>query len=130
MANFFTRLLHPHRYTSNPTSGLIQWPGDSGTEYPYTIYPIDAPFHAVPGNFIYAKQAADGRWIPIYIAQTRDLRQRLEGKIRLEEAKAHGATHIHADYCSAGQSARCTEEKDLIHRWQPVCNEVFKNGPA
>lgn len=126
MANFIKRLLHPHDYTSNPTTGVIRWPGDSGKEYPYTIYPIDAPFHALPGNFIYAKRAKDGRWIPIYIAQTRDLHQRLEGNFRLEDAKAHGATHIHAHYDAAGHATRCTEERDLTLRWQPECNELIQ----
>jgi hypothetical protein len=41
----------------------------------------------------------------------------------MDDAVANGATYLHAHYCSAGQSARCTEEHDLIVRWQPVCNE-------
>ena len=81
----------------------------------------------MPGLYIYAKLAGDGSWSPIYIAQTRDLHQRLEGHVKLEDAVTAGATHLHVHYCSAGQGARCTEEKDLIHRWQPACNDVFEN---
>jgi len=106
---------------------LIDWLGESGKEYQYEVYPIDSSFQALPGNYIYAKQAEDGNWVPIYIAQTRDLHQRLEGHVRVADAIQSGATHIHAHYCSAGQAARCSEERDLILRWQPVCNELIEN---
>jgi len=102
---------------------LINWTGQSGKEYSYEIYPLETSFRALPGNYIYAGQAEDGSWVPVYIAQTRDLHQRLEGHVRMEDAIAKGATHLHAHYCSVGQAARCTEEHDLILRWQPVCNE-------
>ncbi len=103
------------------------WPGQSGKEYQYTVYPIDTTFRPLPGNFIYAAQAESGCWVPIYIAQTRDLHQRLEGHVRMDDAIANGATHIHAHYDSVGQAARCSEERDLIVRWQPVCNEPVES---
>lgn len=87
---------------------------------------MEASFQALPGNYIYARQAEDGTWFPIYIAQTRDLHQRLEGHVRMEDAMQNGATHLHAHYCSAGQAARCTEERDLILAWQPVCNDPIE----
>ena len=108
---------------SKAASDLVSWPGQSGKDYPYTVYPIDAPFQMTPGSFIYARQAADGGWVPIYIAQTRNLGQRLEGHVTVEDAVQNGATHIHAHYDTAGQSARCSEERDLLARWKPVCNE-------
>ncbi len=77
----------------------------------------------MPGNYIYAGQTEDGRWFPVYIAQTRDLHQRLEGHVSVDDAMASGATHIHAHYDTAGQAARCTEEHDLVLQWQPVCND-------
>ncbi len=117
--NLFSR----HRQAESPSPALISWLGQSGKEYQYEAYPLDASFQPLPGNYIYAKQAEDGSWTPIYIAQTRGLHQRLEGHVRLDDASANGATHLHAHYCSAGQAARCTEERDLILRWQPVCNE-------
>ena len=119
--NLFSR--HPH--PESATSSSYHWPGQSGKEYPYEIYPLDATFRPLPGNYIYAKQLADGDWSPTYIAQTRDLHQRLEGHVKLQDAIANGATHLHAHYDTVGQSARCTEERDLIERWRPVCNEAF-----
>lgn len=125
--NLFKQLFsrHPHQETDTP--GSCNWPGESGARYPYEVYPLDAEFRPLPGNYIYARQAENGSWIPVYIAQTRDLHQRLEGHIRASDAIANGATHLHAHYCAAGQAARCTEERDLIKRWQPVCNEVLES---
>jgi uncharacterized protein YukE len=108
-------------------SPYISWAGESGQEYQYEVYPIDAAFQALPGNFIYAKQSEDGAWVPVYIAQTRGMHQRLEGHVNVDDAIANGATHIHAHYCSAGQAARCHEERDLVQHWQPVCNDRLES---
>ena len=123
LKHLFSR--HPHPQSTPPS--LIRWPGQSGNAYHYEIHPIDTAFGALPGNFIYAKQSEDGSWIPIYIAQTRDLHQRLEGHVSLDDAIANGATHIHVHYCTTGQAARCTEERDLILCWQPVCNDAIES---
>jgi len=117
---------HPHHETSTlPTS--CNWLGVSGAEYQYEIYSLNTDFRPLPGNYIYARQSEEGSWTPVYIAQTRDLHQRLEGHVRMDDAIANGATHLHAHYCAAGQAARCTEERDLIKYWQPVCNEVLES---
>lgn len=112
---------HGHSQAASPAA--VNWSGQSGKEYSYEIFPLEASFQPLPGNYIYAGQAEDGSWVPIYIAQTRDLHQRLEGHVRAEDAIQNGATCIHAHYCSTGQASRCSEERDLILRWQPVCNE-------
>ena len=125
--NLLKHLFSRHPQSQSPSSQFARWPGQSGKEYPYEIHPIDTTFRALPGNFIYATQSEDGSWIPIYIAQTRDLHQRLEGHVSLDDAVANGATHIHVHYCTTGQAARCTEERDLIHRWQPVCNDAIES---
>jgi hypothetical protein len=121
--SFIKNLFSHHRQTESSTSSSINWPGRSGKEYQFEVFSVDTPFQALPGVYIYAKQAEDGTWMPIYIAQTRDLHQRLEGHVRLDDAVQNGATHLHAHYCNAGQAARCSEERDLILHWQPVCND-------
>ena len=103
------------------------WTGQSGKEYQYEIYPIDTAFRPLPGNYIYAKQTEDGGWIALYVAQTRDMHQRLEGHEKLQDALENGATHIHMHYSEAGQALRCTEEHDLVIRWQPQFNTVPEN---
>ena len=125
--NLIKQLFSRHTHASHPLSSTYNWPGQSGTEYAFRIHPLNTAFRPLPGVYIYAKQLSEGDWSPIYIAQTRDLHQRLEGHITLQDAIANGATHLHAHYCNAGQGARCSEEQDLIRRWRPVCNDVFKN---
>lgn len=102
---------------------MAVWPGASGRQYRYHVYPLTTVFKSLPGNFIYAARDEDGNWMPVYIAQTRDLHQRLEGHITVEVAHEHGATHIHTHHDSHGQAARCAEERDLIQRWHPPCND-------
>jgi hypothetical protein len=125
--NFIKHLFSRHSQSDQASSSSCNWPGQSGKEYQYQIYPLDAAFRALPGIYLYAKQLPDGTWSPIYIAQTRDMHQRLEGHLTVDDAKANGATHLHAHYCNSGQGARMSEEQDLIHRWQPVCNDVFQS---
>jgi hypothetical protein len=117
--------LFGRRPESKP-SPYIHWRGESGKEYQYEICPLEAAFRPLPGNYIYAGQAEDGSWVPIYIAQTRDLRQRLEGHVTAEDAMAKGATHIHFHYDTGGQAGRCTEEHDLVRHWRPVCNDELE----
>lgn len=120
-------LFSHRRHSEDTSSTLMNWRGQSGKEYGYDVYPLESSFQPLPGNYIYVKQAEDGTWIPIYIAQTRDMHQRLEGHVRMDDAVHNGATHIHAHYCSAGQAARCSEERDLILQYQPVCNDPIGN---
>ena len=125
--NLIKYLFRHHQESEVSTSSSIHWVGQSGKEYDYEVFPIDSAFRALPGNFIYAKECEDGSWAPIYIAQTRDLHQRLEGHVKVEDAVANGATHIHAHYATEGQATRCNEERDLVLAWRPVCNEIMDN---
>jgi hypothetical protein len=117
---------HPSQPQSAP-SPFFHWLGQSGKAYPYEIHPLGTAFRALPGNFIYASQSEDGGWIPIYIAQTRDMHQRLEGHVSADDAIASGATHIHVNFSAPNQAARCTEEHDLILRWHPACNDPVES---
>jgi|ERR1035441_490698 hypothetical protein len=125
--NLLKRLFSHHPQAQGAPSPFVRWPGQSGKEYQYEIHPIDTTFRALPGNYIYAKQSEDGQWIPLYIAQTRDMHQRLEGHEKLQEATENGATHIHVNFSAGSQAARCTEEQDLILRWKPLCNAVSES---
>jgi predicted GIY-YIG superfamily endonuclease len=100
----------------------FQWSGKSGKEYKYWIYPINTEFKDSPGNYIFAKEAKPGHWSPVYIGQTNSLNTRLSAHEKEACAKRNGATHIHA-HMSGGEAERLAEEKDLITRWKPPCNE-------
>ena len=103
----------------------IDWPGQSGKTYRYWIYPIGTSFKEVGGNYIFAKEARPGSWIPVYVGQSKNLNQRLENHEKEACAKRNGATHIHA-HKNDSEAARLAEEKDLIAKWKPVCNEQLK----
>ena len=121
--SFLSHLFHPHQKSEMASARFSNWVGQSGTNYPYEIHPIEAEFQAVPANYIYAKQSEDGTWAPVYIAQTRALKQRLEGHVTIEDARRQGATHIHVHLSTTGQATRCAEEHDLVNQWHPVCND-------
>lgn len=126
--NLLRQLFKRHGRTQDSADRRsYDWPGQSGKKYEFQIYPLNASLKALPGVYIYARQLLDGDWDPVYIAQTRDLHQRLEGHVKMDDAVANGATHLHAHYCNAGQAARCTEEHDLVQRWQPICNDRLES---
>ncbi|HUC86316.1 MAG TPA: hypothetical protein VL970_14050 [Candidatus Acidoferrales bacterium] len=125
--NLIKQLFGRHSPAQESTTTSYNWPGHSGREYHFDIYALDTALQPLPGVYIYAKLLADGGWEPIYIAQTRGLHQRLEGHVTMDDAIAHGATHLHAHYCEAGQGARCAEERDLLGRWQPECNDRLED---
>lgn len=103
----------------------INWPGKSGRQYQYWIHPIGTTFKEEPGNYIYAKETQPNSWRPCYIGQTNNLDERLEGHEKEVCAKRQGATHIHAHTNGNGEVGRRAEEKDLILRWQPPCNDQY-----
>jgi hypothetical protein len=126
--SFLSQLFNRHAdLHAREAPSTVNWAGQSGAEYKFTICPLHTEFKPLPGVYIYAHLAEDESWVPIYISQTRDLHQRLEGSLKPDEAAAKGATHLHAHYSSVGQAARCTEERDLIQRWLPVCNEPLES---
>lgn len=126
--NLFKNLFHRHPEAAPVVdTSTASWVGHSGAEYQYEVYDLNAEFLPQPGIYIYARQTEDSSWVPLYIAQTRDLHQRLEGHVTLSDAIANGATHLHAHYCTSGQAARCTEERDLLQRWQPLCNDPVES---
>jgi len=105
----------------------INWPGQSGKQYKYWIHAIGTTFKEEPGNYIYAKETQPGSWKSCYIGQTKNLNERLEGHEKEACAKKQGATHIHAHTTGNGEAGRRTEEKDLILKWQPPCNDQLTN---
>lgn len=104
-------------------AAIINWPGKSGKEYQYWIHSISTTFKEEPGNYIYAKETRPGYWASCYIGETDSLGRRLSEHEKEACAKRHGATHIHAHTNGNGEQTRKAEEKDLILKWQPPCND-------
>ena len=100
----------------------ILWSGASGRQYKYWTYPINTEFKECPANYIFAKEVSPGRWMPVYIGETENLKQRMTNHERKPCALRNGATHLHAHTSSDDVDIRRAEESDLIQKWDPVCN--------
>jgi excinuclease UvrABC nuclease subunit len=100
----------------------ITWSGKSGQIYKFWIYPIGTTFEEKPGNYIFAKESKPHTWSPVYIGQTKNLNSRLENHEKEQCAKRNGATHVHC-HINNTESSRLSEERDLILKFQPTCNE-------
>lgn len=105
------------------SANTIMWPGSSGKEYKYWIYAIGTDFNDAPGNYIFAKETSPGRWSPIYIGETKSLKDRLPAHEKLPCVKRHGGTHVHAHVTQGGEKVRQAEESDLLANWDPPCNK-------
>jgi hypothetical protein len=101
----------------------IIWAGASGERYVYWISPIDSSFKDEAANYIFAKETTPGRWTPIYIGETENLRERLSNHEKMWCIRRHGGTHVHAHVTAGGQSVRRKEEADLVAKWDPPCNQ-------
>ena len=102
----------------------IDWPGKSGKTYRYWIHPLPPNFKAAAGNYIFAKETSpgNGKWLPIYIGETKDLSERFDDHHKMGCIKRNGAMHIHA-HTNDNEQARLDEEADLIANWNPPCND-------
>ena len=108
--------------TTATATQTIDWPGLSGREYRYYIYPIGTSFNAAPGNYIFAKETSAGRYRPIYIGETEDLSERFDNHHKMPCIRLQEATHIHVHRNNGGVAARRLEERDLVDKWNPPCN--------
>jgi hypothetical protein len=89
------------------------WPGASGKNYVYTVFPRHPNLRAgILGNYIYAKLVGD-RYQAIYIGQ---------GDLSVRCTKSHhqiscintkGATSVHV-HANASEADRLAEERDLL----------------
>ncbi len=107
--------------TATQTRSMI-WDGLSGRQYRYYIHPIGTKFKAVPGNYIFAREASPGRHRPIYIGETEDLSERFDNHHKMPCIRRESATHIHVHQTNGGVATRRTEERDLVEKWHPNCN--------
>ncbi len=107
------------------TNQTVNWKGQSGSTYQYTVYGINSSWNKRPGNYIFAK--VDGQvWRAVYVGQCDDFSNRLPNHEKRACAKKNGATHIHAHVNDNGEEVRKAEEADLVPALQPPCNVLLK----
>jgi len=101
----------------------IMWPGASGKEYKYWIYPIGTTFKESPGNYIFTKETSPDRYSPIYIGEAENLEDRFANHEKMPCVKRNGGTHIHTHISSSDMTVRRAEESDLLGKWVSPCNK-------
>jgi len=105
------------------------WTGASGAKYVYEIHarhPKLAPNE--PGNYIYAKQDQQRRWVPVYIGQGNLTQRAAIDPHCVECIDAKGATHVHV-HVNYDRDDRAAEEMDLLANFPQAyipegCNEA------
>jgi excinuclease UvrABC nuclease subunit len=90
--------------------------GASGTNYPFTIYPLNTQFNAVGGVYLILKQNT-----VLYVGQTGDLLRRFDAHHKELCWLRHQADRM-AVTGVASESQRLQIEADLIKAYNPTCN--------
>jgi hypothetical protein len=104
--------------------GIHVWTGQSGQKYRYTVYMFGTAFGPGSENFILAREAGPGGYLPIYIGQTEDLSEPFNHQITLDCLKQNRVTHIHVRHSDSRDELRRAERSDLISVWNPPCNPM------
>ena len=101
---------------------VVRWRGQSNHVYDFRLHRIGEDLDEVAGCYILTKVKGDGKWAPIYVGQTQNLRDRLAFH-RLPSCVArHGATHICVyTHDMRDDQHRSLVERDLFRRLRPVC---------
>jgi hypothetical protein len=69
------------------------------------------------GNFIYARWAEPGRWVPILIAEGDAAERAALERMQAERLESREATHIHF-HANPEPAMRQAEERDLLDRFE------------
>ena len=95
--------------------------GNSGTSYEFSVYTYGATFQAVGAVYAIMRRDDEGRHAVIYIGQTGDLSEKLDGHEKEPCFKTFVAnrTCIHEDDY---EDSRLQIEADLIGKHSPSCN--------
>jgi hypothetical protein len=122
------RKLFSHRHGEEPTtSALVTWQGQSGKQYQYEVFPLDAAFQHYRGTTSMQECRRTERGFRSMSRRPGICTNAWRGHVRVDDAIFAGRTNLHAHYDTQGQAARCSEEHDLVLRWQPVCNDPVES---
>ena len=107
------------------TERTIFWPGITGEQYKYYIYPIGISVDSVPGNYIFAREVSPQTWTAVYVGETNNLDELLTDhnvSEKISEIRRYGATHIHIHNHGFDVNSRRREVLNISHRCHPPCN--------
>lgn len=101
-------------------SDQVNWCG-----YDLYIHEHSAQWKPLGGIYIFSGRNTAGQWVAIYVGQAEKLSDRIPGHERWDEARRHGATHVHAMVVPLKET-RDRVERDLIQRCNPALNVQLK----
>jgi hypothetical protein len=105
--------------------GTMKFTGNSKTEYNFTVYSYDTPFHALGAVYIVTnrqKKAQGGHMYSIiYIGETGDLAERLNGPCKTSCLSKYKKNAI-CIYGEDNEQKRLDIESDLLANYSPPCN--------
>lgn len=103
-------------------AGTHDWEGASGKVYTYEIHEMREHWYDMPGNYIFAYESSPQEWTPVYIGQTESLQDSLAYHFQLTCIRRNFGTHVHTRM-NKDKDDRLAEERDLLARFKPPCNE-------
>ncbi len=99
--------------------------GKSGKAYSFSLHTKDSKFKEVGAVYIFIKEEVNRfrrrRYIPLYIGETKNLRNRINDHEKWPCVNKHGCTHI-AIMPVPREKDRLYIETDLRHAHSTVCN--------
>ena len=99
----------------------VTFTGASGNTYTFTAYTLDTTFNEVGAVYIFTKQE-NRNYIPLYIGQTDNLKQRISNHEKWPCVMEYGVDSI----CVLGESNELSRryiEHDLLDTGNPPCND-------
>ena len=106
---------------------MATWEGQSGRTYEFEVR--DIPHNPPPGggNYIFVRRERDDRgrdvWHPLYIGETGHFVERFQNHEKLPCAQNLNMNQVHYHVHNGSAQVRRAEERDLIQRWNPPCND-------
>jgi len=106
-------------------SGRRSWQGESGETWRFSLARQDTDIPDAGGIYIMARRVWLFRKVPVYIGKASNLRSRLIGHERWDEAHKTGA-RLRYYLRVRSENKRQRIEEDLIREYLPVLNEIHK----
>lgn len=118
-------LLLGERRTDSRVPERHQWAGQSGEMYTYEVFDWPSRLTPGPGNFIFARSSAEGRWHPLLVGESADLSTlAVQDRMRSGPGR-HPATHVHVRLNFNPAAVRRREVNDLAEHWAPPDQDLI-----
>lgn len=100
----------------------IAFQGASGKDYRYFVCTLDEQFEPEPTNYVFAREVAPAKFVPVLVGETDDLQAVMDNHHMGRRLQFARATHICVHCAIDGPQARLAEKQDLVAYWAPICN--------